>query len=386
MSIVSMAPMPPFHIGSGAVDGVTAAAVRLSTSRCVMIVLDRFWQGTPVFTRLTQSLADAELAVCTYADFHGEPKSPDIEAIAAIGRTSGADLIIGLGGGAALDAAKIASCCIPGQADPEFYGFGLNPLPPVVLPTILIPTTAGTGSEANSTAIFTARDRKKSWIYGQALTTRLAVLDPDLTASLPPPVAAACGMDALVHAFESATNANANAITRMASLDALRLICGALRLSVNEPDNVAARQAMLLGSFYAGYGISNAGTAVAHNVSHALAALHPVAHGHATALAFEQSLPWVLGSNDVGVDEAAAACGTDRSGLVSFIAQLMDDVGLERQLPNAFTAAGEAMLLEQMNAPENHPMRDATLPPLTQEAMADIAWRVLELAKVRTRA
>lgn len=386
MSIISMAPMPPFHIGPGAIGGVAAAASRLSNNRCVMVVLDRFWLETPVFDRLTRSLADAGLAVCSYSDFGGEPKSPDIEAIAAIGATSGADVIIGLGGGAALDAAKIASCCIPGQADPEFYGLGLNPLPPVVLPTILIPTTAGTGSEANSTAIFTARNRKKSWIYGQALTTRLAVLDPNLTATLPPAIAAACGMDALVHAFESATNAHANPITRMASLEALRLICGSLRQAVNEPDNVAARQAMLLGSFYAGYGICNAGTAVAHNVSHALAALHPVAHGQATALAFEQSLPWVLGSNDTGLDEAAAACGTDRSSLASFIAQLMDDIGLERQLPNAFTAADEAMLLVEMNAAENQPMRDATLPPLTQEAMADIAWHVLELAKVRSRA
>lgn len=385
MSVIAMAQMPPFVIGAGALGRVAASASGLSKTRSVIIVLDGFWLETPTFASFVKSLALEGLAVCSYADFKGEPKSPDIEAIAAIGRTSGADVIIGLGGGAALDAAKIASCCIPGEADPEYYGFGINSLPSTVLPTILIPTTAGTGSEANSTAIFTARNRKKSWIYGPALTTQLAVLDPDLTATLPPPVAAACGLDALVHAFESATNVHANAVSRMASLEALRLISGALRHAVNEPDNAEARQAMLLGSFYAGYGICNAGTAVAHNVSHALAALHPVAHGQATALAFEQALPWVLSEAREGLDDAAAACGTDTAGLAQTISELMDDVGLERRLPNAFMAVDEAMLLAEMNAPENEPMRNATVPALTQDAMADIAHRVLVLARSKDR-
>lgn len=382
MSVSFMAPLPAFNVGPAAIDGVPDAVAGLSRSRVVMIVMDRFWRDTPAVAHLSAGLDAAGIAAVFYDGFSGEPKSADIVAIADMGRQADVDVVIGLGGGAALDAAKIASICITGGQDVEFYAYGANPLPEAVLPSILIPTTAGTGSEANGTAIFTTRAGKKGWIYGAALTARLAVLDPDLTASLPPAVAASCGMDAFVHAFESATNLHANPVSQSFSLLALRLICGALKRSVLVRDDADARRDMLLGSFYAGYAIANAGTAVAHNVSHALAGLHPVAHGHATALAFEQSLASVVSVPRPAMTQAAQACGVEVDALPAMVTMLMDEIGIERRLPDDFATVDEAALLAEMNAPENHPMRDATVPALTDDVMRDIAQRVLSLAKV----
>ena len=174
--------------------------------------------------------------------------------------------MIGIGGGSALDIAKIAACCAASGEDAMYYALAANPLPKNPLKKIMVPTTAGTGSETSATNIFAGPEGKKLWIWGAETKADLVLLDPALTASLPPNLTAWCGMDAFIHAFEAATNRNTHAGGKFYAHEALRLITGALKRGQGTR-NMEARGKALLGSCYAGIAIDNCGTAIAHNMS-----------------------------------------------------------------------------------------------------------------------
>lgn len=363
--------LPDLVFGAGAIGEIGALAAALGSGRPALIVADRFLQQTGAVDAILARLAEKGVAASAFSDFAGEPKAKDIAAPVATARREGAGLVIGLGGGSALDIAKIVACCAAGEADPGHYALAANPLPGAPLAKILIPTTAGTGSEANGIAVFAADSGKKLWLYGPEAKPDIALLDPELTLTLPPNLTAWCGMDALVHAFESATSRRTNRIAELYSHKALSLICGALERAVRQPDDIGARGDMLLGAFYAGFAIENTGTGMGHCISHALAALGQVHHGHATALAFEATLPWVAGAGGPAMGAAAAACGlAGPEGLADFASGLMDRIGVERRLPPAFARVTPAGLAREMSAPENRPMLKAT-PRTAKEADID---------------
>jgi len=247
------------------------------------------------------------------------------------------------------------------MGDPMRYALVINPLPSSPLPKIMVPTTAGTGSEASSTNIFANPEGRKVWIWGGETKPDLVMLDPALTVSLPPSLTAYCGMDAFVHAFEAATNRNAQLGARLYALEAMRLIAGALEKAVASPGNLKARGELLLASFYAGVAIDNCGVAIAHNISHALAALAPVHHGLATALAFEVTLPWLVQRATPDIASAAAACGVTAAELPSWVSSLMDRCKIKRELPEAFSKFSVDDVVKEMLADEAAPMRQATI-------------------------
>ena len=125
----------------------------------------------------------------------------------------------------------------------------------------------------------------KVWAWGEELKPDVAILDPELTVGVPPQVTAATGLDALVHAIEAATNKHRNDGNDLYCLKAISLIAANLERAVKHPHDLEARGAMLLASCYGGIGIDNCGTALAHNISHAVADLAPIPHGRATGLA-----------------------------------------------------------------------------------------------------
>ena len=187
------------------------------------------------------------------------------------------------------------------------YALAAHALPKKPLKKILVPTTAGTGSETSATTIFAGPEGKKLWIWGAETKADLVLLDPALTLTLPASLTAWCGLDAFVHAFEAATNRNAQAGAALYAHAALRLLTEALERAVKNPADIDARGKVLLGSCYAGIAIDNCGTAIAHNISHALAGLAPVHHGLATALGFEATLAWLA---EADTAELAAAATT----------------------------------------------------------------------------
>ncbi|MBP1887780.1 iron-containing alcohol dehydrogenase [Sinorhizobium mexicanum] len=375
----SMSFIPEIRFGENIHQTLGRAARTFGAQRAI-IVIDVFLVQSGLSGSVTKALEQEGIRTRIFSAFTGEPKLAHLRA--ALEMATGCDLVIGIGGGSALDIAKIVACCAASGRDPMHYALAANPLPKNPLKKILVPTTAGTGSETSATNIFSGPEGKKLWIWGAETKADLVLLDPSLTATLPANLTAWCGLDAFVHAFEAATNRNTHSGAQFYAHEALRLIIGALETAVQEPGNLEARGKLLLGSCYAGIAIDNCGTAIAHNISHALAGLAPVHHALATALGFEATIGWLVEAATVDLDRAAGACGVDKAAkLPAFVSDLMDRCGLVRALPNAFDAFSAADLAREMKAPENQPMRRSTIRDVTDADIDRFAARMMALAK-----
>jgi alcohol dehydrogenase class IV len=376
-----MPAVPGWRFGAGIVADLAASAVPLAAGAPVLIVADPFWVVEGLVGRMQAGLGAAGLRSAVYAGFAGEPKLEHLEAAIAAARGSGAGLVIGIGGGSALDLAKAAAALARSEEDPAAFCGAARPFPAARLPCIAIPTTAGTGSEFSATNIVSLPNGRKSWIWGQETKPQLVILDPELSASLPPALTAWTGMDALVHAFEACTNRDSHDGVVIPAHAALARIARALPRAVAAPGDLAARGEMLVGSGLAGQAIDACGTAIAHHLSHALAGLAPVHHGLATALAFEITLPWLVAQENPRLGPAAAALGlSGPAALPGYVSALMDRLGIERRLPPAFAGIAPAALLAEMSAPENRPMLARTAGDFAAEA-APVAERLLALAR-----
>ncbi len=361
------AAVPQIAFGAGCLATIGDAATALAAN------------GTA--DRIAALLADSGISASVFPEIDGEPTATHLEAAGLAARAFDAGLVIGLGGGSALDTAKVAACLAVGEPDPMHYALAANPLPATALPKILVPTTAGTGSETSSTSVFSDNTGRKVWIWGQKTKADLALLDPELTVTLPPALAAACGLDAFVHAFEAATNCKAHPGATIYSLRALQLIARSLEQAVREPHDLDARGDLLLGSCYAGIAIDNCGTAIAHMISHAMASLAPVNHGFATALAFAATLPWLIEARTLEMDAAARACGLDdATEMPGYIAGLFERTGLARTLPERFATMNPHTLATAMRADEQAPMRLATIRPITDADIDRFAVMILATA------
>ncbi|RWX75177.1 iron-containing alcohol dehydrogenase [Neorhizobium lilium] len=372
--------IPDIHFGAGSFSGLADAAAGFGGIKTAAVVIDGFLASTGVATALADALASKGIDVRVYSEFSGEPKLAHLQAATAV--ASGCDLVIGVGGGSALDIAKVAACCAASGEDPMVYALAANPLPKSPLKKIMVPTTAGTGSETSATNIFAGPEGKKLWIWGAETKADLVVLDPELTISLPAHLTAWCGMDAFIHAFEACTNRNAHKGAKLYAHEAMRLVAGSLETAVKAPGNLDARGKVLLGSCYAGIAIDNCGTAVAHNISHALAGLAPVHHGLATALGFEATLPWLVEADTADLQAAAKALGlADAAALPGFVSDLMDRCGFVRALPKAFDGFTAADLAAEMRAPENQPMRRSTVREISDADIDTFAEKIMSLPK-----
>lgn len=375
----TLSAIPEIRFGEGLVDSLPEAARSLGATRA-LVVMDGFLAGSGLGARLADALAEAGIMAALFSDFSGEPKIAHLRAATAA--AAACDLVIGIGGGSALDIAKIVACTAASGEDPMHYALAANPLPSRPLKKIMIPTTAGTGSETSATNIFAGPEGKKLWIWGAETKADLVLLDPALTVSLPANLTAWCGLDAFVHAFEAATNRNAHPGVFLHAHEAMRLIADALPAAIANPGDLAARGRLLLGSCYAGIAIDNCGTAIAHNISHALAGLAPVHHGLATALAFEATLGWLVEADTPHLAAVARALGLGSAAeLPAFVTRLMDASGLVRALPPAFAAFDAARLAAEMRAPENQPMRRSTIRDVTDADIDHFAAQMINLAR-----
>lgn len=373
--------LPELLFGPESIGKIGKRAAGIARNGMALIVADPFLIEKGSVLAITRSLERQGIQSTIFGAFSGEPCERHIREGIGCVRECKADIVVGFGGGSALDIAKAVACTARGDEDPSHYALASNALPEQSVPSILIPTTAGTGSEANGTAIFSNGNGQKVWLADRRAKATLAILDPDVTKTLPPHLTAWCGMDAFVHAFEAATSRRSNAGGQLFAHKALSLIAGSLQRAVDEPDDLQARGEMLLGSFYAGFAIENCGTAIAHNISHALARFAPIHHGHATALAFEASLDWLVAENGGHFDHVVEILGlSDPGELPGFVSQLADRLGIERCLPPAFANIRGEDLANEMLADEHKPMREATARTVTKEAAHHLAARTLALS------
>ena len=191
----------------------------------------------------------------------------------------GLDLVIGIGGGSALDSAKALAALYTNPGDPITYR-GFDKLTNAAIDSMMIPTTAGTGSEVTINAVFTdQREMRKLGINGRFVEATYAVLDANWTASCPFEAAQSAGIDAMVHTIESFMTANANPVTRTVSKAAFEVLYKNLPCLVDDPDNLEKRQHLLLGAYLAGAALFNSGSGVAGALSYPIGVHYKVPHG-----------------------------------------------------------------------------------------------------------
>jgi len=243
-----------------------------------------------------------------------EPTVGHFEALLARAQELQPDVIVGLGGGSPLDAAKlVAALCNSSQTFSEALGIGN--LKGRTLPLVCLPTTAGTGSEVSPNAVFLDEsDAMKKAVISPFLVPDATFIDPSLMLTVPPAVTAATGLDALTHCIEAYANNFSNPLVDTWALDGIRLIAGALGTAVREPNNLKARTQVALGSLYGGLGLGPVNTAAVHALSYPLGGRFHIPHGHANAILLPHVMRFNLPAAPERYATIALALGAERQG------------------------------------------------------------------------
>ncbi|WP_239615019.1 iron-containing alcohol dehydrogenase [Cohnella mopanensis] len=341
-----------------------------------------------VADEVMSSLRSQGVEVTLFSDVQSDPTSASIDEAAAVIRASGAACVIGLGGGSAMDVAKLASLVASAEYPTDHYALMANPFSPKRTTTIMIPTTSGTGAEMTSTVVFSNKEKRKVWGWDYDLAPDLAILDPTLTVALPPHLTAATGLDALIHALEAVAGKRGNAMIQAVGLQAIRMISGSLLKAVNHPQDLEARGQLSIGSMLAGMAIEQGGTGIAHCIGHALGTLARVHHGRAVAIALYHTYEWNIEGNEPIHAEIARAMGAveeisspieeqARAG-AAFYRDLVERSGLQLSLAaEGLTSADALRLAETMASSENAPMRNNNCRYATDEHLARFAGQLL---------
>ncbi len=297
-------------VGRGTVAKLGTLARDLGATRALVVSDPGVVRAGHTATGLA-ALASSGIATTVFDQFGENPNTAHVEAGTLVAREFRPDLIVGLGGGSSMDCAKginfLLSC---GGRMHDYHGRGKATGP--MLPSIAVPTTAGTGSETQSFALITDAATGMKMACGDPRAAfRVAILDVHLTLTQPPRVAAFTGIDAVSHAVESHVSRAATPASQIFSREAWRLLAINLPLVFADGGDVAAREAVQLGAAWAGLAIENAMLGAAHALANPLTAAHHVVHGQAVGL----MLPHVVRFN-------AVACGTA-------YAELLHDVGID---------------------------------------------------------
>lgn len=346
--------VPPTHyFGFGAVERVGEEARRLGARRA-LVVTDPGVARAGIAGRVRELLEAVGISTGLYDQVEPEPSVTSVErafAAAAAGHADGGayDLLVGVGGGSALDTTKGLSLRSANPGPIQQY-FGVELVPATGLPMILVPTTAGTASEVSPNAVFDDTDRRlKAGVVTHRLLAQVAIVDPELTLGLPPGVTAAAGIDALTHAIESYVAVKATPHTDLYALEAMQLIGANLRTAVARGGDRAARYGQMLGSYFAGFPMVNAGTGLCHAMAYPLGSAYHVPHGMANALL----LPAVLEFNLVA---DLPKCGRVAEALGEPVAGLSPRAGAERAVAAVRALASDVGLpcgLREVGVPED---------------------------------
>jgi alcohol dehydrogenase len=307
--------------GAGALQEVGEASKALKASRA-LLVMDRDLSKMDICSRVQETLQKSRVKAFLYPEVTPEPAPSLADAGAAQARKENVGCIIGVGGGSTMDVAKAIGVLVKNEGKAvDYIGLGLVNKPGI--PTIMVPTTAGTGSEVTFTAVFTA------------------ILDPELTLGLPPEVTATTGMDALTHAIESFTSLQAHFMSETISLNAIEIISDSLRGAVFNGKDYQNREKMMQGSYMAGLGLAMSGVGAVHALAYPLGANFGIPHGMANAV----MLPYVLEYNYPGnIDKfsrIAFAMGDDENDYpdralaaraAKAVFELGNDIGIPRTL------------------------------------------------------
>ena len=327
--------------GSGAIGHIVDEATRRGFKKA-FICTDPDLVKFGVSAKVTSLLDEAGLDYEVYSNIKANPTIENVQTGVSAYQASGADYIIAIGGGSSMDTAKAIGIIIN---NPEFSDVrsleGVAPTKNPSVPIIALPTTAGTAAEVTINYVITDVEKKRKFVCVDTHDIPvIAVVDPDMMASMPASLTAATGMDALTHAIEGYITKAAWCMTDMFHLKAIELIAQSLRKAVsNETDG---REGMALGQYIAGMGFSNVGLGIVHSMSHALGAVYDTPHGVANAILLPTVMAYNADATGDKYKEIARAMGVDgvdsmtqaqyRQAAVDAVRKLSTDIGIPSDL------------------------------------------------------
>ncbi len=332
------------RFGCGAIADLANLVKELGCNK-IFLVADPGLQSAGILDKITAPLTKAEIPYQLYTDIAPEPGLMLADKGNELARQFGADCVIGTGGGSAMDVAKAISILLTNGGNAEDY-LGLGKISKPGVPKIMVPTTAGTGAEVTFTAVFiNEKTQSKGGMNGDPLYPDAALLDPELTVSLPPHVTASTGIDAFTHALEAFVSTQAHSISDMYAIEAIDLISSNLGKAFANGNNLEARSKMLLGSLLGGKALATAGVGLVHAMAYPLGGMFNIPHGLANAVL----LPYVVAYNIIGNPEKYAAvaeimgCDTDGLNLkeaARCAVEAIYELNMEVGIPSSLSSLG----------------------------------------------
>ncbi|MGL4558744.1 MAG: iron-containing alcohol dehydrogenase, partial [Afipia sp.] len=361
------------EFGNGAIARLPEFVKALGGSR-VLVVGDPGVQRVGLIDRVQAILTGASIFNAVYADVESDPATRSVDEGTVHGKANGCDLVVGIGGGSALDTAKAIGLMLVNDGNIKDY-VGIGKVPRAGAPVIAVPTTAGTGSELTIWSVLSDKVAKAKISVGSALNCpAIALLDPELTLSLPPQITAATGMDALTHALESYVNTATQPISEAMSDQAMTLIARSLSKAVADGSDVEARGDMLLASTIAAMAFNSTRLGLVHAFAMPLGAKFGIPHGLVNAIMLPEVMRFNHLANPRKFARIAEIFGEKTAGLsveeaaalsVSAIEKLKLDVGITAKLSNFGVTEGrfdeivdEAMLSGNVPVNPRQPTKD----------------------------
>ena len=344
--------------------------------KSVLIVTDPGVLSAGLLNKALPQFKELALSLKVFSEVQADPPVSVIDSAVKLAQECKADFIVGFGGGSSMDVAKLVALLAPGKEKlADVYGIGMAKGPR--LPLILVPTTAGTGSEVTTISIVTVSESEKKGVVSPKLLPDVALLDAELTLCLPPHVTAATGIDAIVHAIEAFTTKRLkNPISDCLAKEALRLLAGNLHAAVNAGEDILVRENMLLGACLAGMAFTNAPVAGVHALAYPIGARFHVSHGLSNALMLGPVMRFNIAQAHVMYAQLGQIIKPDLQGstieqatqLADYLGGLAGDLGLPKRLAEVGIAAGDidqlasdAMLQTRLlqNSPREITLADA---------------------------
>ncbi|MCF7952623.1 MAG: iron-containing alcohol dehydrogenase [Spirochaetales bacterium] len=303
--------------GPGAIRDIKTYLAELAAER-PLIVTDSGFAGIPIYTAFLKILKDSGITWAEYNAVQPNPYDTDIQQAAEVFRNEGCDSIIGIGGGSAMDAAKAAAVLAGQGGRIEEYDVqkgGGDRITEALPPIIAVPTTAGTGSEVGKCAVVTSTAEKRKFMvcHSDMLPSR-AVLDPELTISLPPAITAATGMDALTHSIESLASPVFHPLCDAIAIKGIQLVSENLEKAVKNPEDLDARGYMMISASMGAIAFQK-DLGACHSLSHALSAVCSIPHGLANAVCLVPVMRFNLDAAAEVYAQTAAALGENVYGM-----------------------------------------------------------------------
>ena len=348
--------------------------------RNIEIITDPGITPLPWFQNLLSLLRREQFQIGVFDRVESNPKDYNVEDAAQATRTQKAECILAIGGGSPIDCAKVASIlAVQGGSLHDYEDrsrIGPNPLP-----LLAVPTTAGTGSEVTFGAVITdSVEKYKFTVKSPRIAPCFALLDPELTLSMPPPLTAATGMDALTHAIEAYTSRAAEPIADACALHATRLISSYLRRAVEEGNDLEARSALLLGSLLAGIAFSHSDVGAVHCIAEALGGMYDIPHGVCNAVCLPVVMDYCKDGcsekyKELGIAMGISQQASSHEATVAYVHGLARKVGLPEF--RSFSVPPEEFPVVAQKSVANGSNKN-NIPVLTQKDYVKILYRLIE--------